>query len=70
SKRMLTTGLQQHAQQAPHITLFDEIEIGLEPHRIARLLKHLAADAAGQYFLTTHSPVALRELTVHDLHIV
>ena len=24
-----------------HITLFDEVEYGLEPHRIARLIKHI-----------------------------
>ena len=41
SKRMLTTGLQKQALRAPHITLFDEVEVGLEPHRIARLLQHL-----------------------------
>lgn len=70
SKRMLTTGLQKQALRAPHITLFDEVEVGLEPHRIARLLQHLKDDASGQYFLTTHSPVVLRELTVADLHIV
>ena len=70
SKRMLTTGLQKQALRAPHITLFDEVEVGLEPHRIARLLQHLKEDDTGQYFLTTHSPVVLRELTVADLHIV
>lgn len=70
SKRMLTTGLQRQAQESPHITLFDEVEMGLEPHRIARLLQHLKDDDTGQYFLTTHSPVVLRELTVDDLHIV
>lgn len=70
SKRMLTTGLQRQAQRTPHITLFDEVEAGLEPHRIARLLKHLSADTTGQYFLTTHSPVVLREFTVGELHIV
>lgn len=70
SRRMLTTGLQRQARPAPHITLFDEVEIGLEPHRIARLLQHLKEDATGQYFLTTHSPVVLRELTVADLNIV
>ena len=70
SKRMLTTGLQKQALRAPHITLFDEVEVGLEPHRIARLLQHLKKDETGQYFLTTHSPVVLRELTVADLHIV
>ena len=70
SKRMLTTGLQKKALQSPHVTLFDEVELGLEPHRIARLLKYLKDDNNGQYFLTTHSPVVLRELTVDDLHIV
>ena len=70
SKRMLTTGLQKQALHTPHITLFDEVEVGLEPHRIARLLQHLKHDNTGQYFLTTHSPVVLRELTVSDLHIV
>ena len=70
SKRMLTTGLQKQALTAPHITLFDEVESGLEPHRIARLMQHLKADKDGQYFLATHSPVVLRELTVADLHVV
>lgn len=70
SKRMVTTGMQKQAQLAPHITLFDEVEVGLEPHRIARLLKHLKDDTFGQYFLTTHSPVVLRELTIADLHVV
>lgn len=70
SKRMLTTGLQKQALCSPHITLFDEVEVGLEPHRIARLLQHLKDDETGQYFLTSHSPVVLRELTVDELHIV
>ena len=70
SKRMLTTGLQTQTLRAQHVTLFDEVELGLEPHRIARLIEHLKADTTGQYFLTTHSPVVLRELTVEDLHIV
>jgi AAA domain, putative AbiEii toxin, Type IV TA system len=41
SKRMLATGLQKQALRTGHITLFDEVEIGLEPHRIARLVEHL-----------------------------
>jgi len=70
SKRMLTTGLQKQVLHTPHITLFDEVEFGLEPHRIARLLQHLKDDDTGQYFLTTHSPVVLREFTVAHLHII
>ncbi len=70
SRRMLTFGIQQEGLSEPHITLIDEIEIGLEPHRISRLLKKLNEDGGGQYFITTHSPVVLRELTVEQLSIV
>jgi putative ATP-dependent endonuclease of OLD family len=70
SKRMLTTGLQKQGLEAPHITLCDEFEIGLEPHRIARLVQHLKQDVSGQYFATTHSPVVLREMTIDDIQVV
>ncbi len=70
SKRMLTSGLQKEAIEDSHITLIDEIEVGLEPFRISRLLKHLNADESGQYFITTHSPVVLRELSVENLFAV
>ena len=70
SRRMLLCGIQQMGLEEGHITLFDEVEFGLEPHRISRLIKHVRDDARGQYFLTTHSPVVLRELTVKELYIV
>lgn len=70
SKRVLIAGLRTQAMPTSHLTLFDEIETGLEPHRIARLLQHLGNDQGGQYILTTHSPVVLRELTVGELHVV
>lgn len=70
SRRMLLCGIQRMGLEEGHITLFDEVEFGLEPHRITRLLKHVREDQRGQYFLTTHSPAVLRELTVKDLHIV
>lgn len=70
SRRMLLCGIQKVGLDEGHITLFDEVEFGLEPHRISRLLKHVREDKRGQYFLTTHSPVVLRELTVNDLYIV
>lgn len=70
SRRMLLCGIQKENLDAQHITLFDELELGLEPHRIARLIKHIKDDATGQYFLTTHSPVVLCELTVDQLHVV
>lgn len=70
SRRMLLCGIQKVGLQEGHITLFDEVEFGLEPHRITRLIKHIREDERGQYFLTTHSPIVLRELTVKELHIV
>jgi putative ATP-dependent endonuclease of OLD family len=70
SRRMLLCGIQQVGLDEGHITLFDEVEIGLEPHRISRLIKHVREDKRGQYFLTTHSPVVLRELTISELYVV
>ena len=70
SRRMLLCGIQKVGLEEGHVTLFDEVESGLEPHRISRLLKHVREDKRGQYFLTTHSPVVLRELTVNELYIV
>ena len=70
SRRMLLCGIQRMGLEEGHITLFDEVEFGLEPHRITRLIKHVREDKRGQYFMTTHSPVVLRELTVKELHIV
>jgi putative ATP-dependent endonuclease of the OLD family len=70
SRRMLLCGIQKVGLEEGHLTLFDEVEFGLEPHRISRLLKHVREDKRGQYFLTTHSPVVLRELTVGELYIV
>lgn len=70
SRRMLLCGIQKMGLEDGHITLFDEVEFGLEPHRITRLIKHVREDRRGQYFLTTHSPTVLRELTVRELYVV
>ncbi len=66
SSRLLVTGLQRAAAAAAPIALVDEVEYGLEPHRLMRLLDSLGAKETSpplQAFLTTHSPVALRELS-------
>ena len=73
SMRLLIAGLQRAAAKNASIVLVDEVEHGLEPHRIMRLLDALGAkeaDPAQQVFMTTHSPVALRELSGHQLHIL
>lgn len=73
STRLLIAGLQRKAASGASIVLSDELEYGLEPHRIARFLGSLGAKetpAPLQAFLTTHSPVALRELNGAQLLVV
>jgi hypothetical protein len=81
SSRLIVSAL-QHNARGSHIALVDEIEHGLEPHRIARLLKYLlvppvdndlsvgAANINPQTFLTTHSEVVIRELRAENIHAV
>lgn len=73
STRLLIAGLQRRAAQGATIVLADELEYGLEPHRITRFLGSLGAKETRpplQAFLTTHSPVALRELSGAQLFVV
>jgi hypothetical protein len=73
STRLLVAGLQRRAAARSTVVLVDEIEHGLEPHRIIRFLGSLGAkenEAPLQVFATTHSPVALRELSGNQLFIV
>jgi hypothetical protein len=75
SGRLLVSAL-QHDAGPRHIALIDEIEHGLEPHRIGRLLRFLGAPRSAnepsqpQIFVTTHSPVVIRELTASDIFAV
>jgi hypothetical protein len=72
SSRLLVTGLQKHVGSST-VTIIDEVEHGLEPYRILRLLDELGAKSGKvdtQVFMTTHSPVVLRELKAGQLSIV
>ncbi|MFZ5492008.1 MAG: ATP-dependent nuclease [Pseudomonadota bacterium] len=72
STRLLIAGLQRKAAAQSSIILIDELEHGLEPHRIIRLLGSLGAKETPpplQVFMTTHSPVALRELSGSQLFV-
>ena len=73
STRLLVAGLQRRAAAHSTVVLVDEVEHGLEPHRIIRFLGSLGAKEAQaplQVFATTHSPVTLRELSGDQLFIV
>jgi hypothetical protein len=72
STRLLVAGLQRQAAKESSVLLVDELEHGLEPHRIIRLLGAIGAKekpAPIQAFVTTHSPVALRELSGDQLWV-
>ncbi|RCV86947.1 ATP-dependent nuclease [Billgrantia montanilacus] len=75
SSRLMVAGV-QNSGPTQNITLVDELELGLEPHRIMRLLRFLrsgfpqngdAPPIVHQTFLTTHSPVVVCELDVGEL---
>lgn len=73
STRLLIAGLQRCAASESSIILIDELEHGLEPHRIIRLLHALGAKEEAtplQVFVTTHSPVAVRELGAEQLFVL
>ncbi len=72
SSRLLVTGLQKSTGTSS-VTIIDEVEHGLEPYRILRLLDELGAksdNVSTQAFMTTHSPIVLRELKAGQLSIV
>jgi hypothetical protein len=73
STRLLIAGLQRKAAESSSVLLIDELEYGLEPHRIIRLLGSLGAKESSeplQVFMTTHSPTALKELSGGQLYIL
>jgi predicted ATPase len=73
SRRLLVMALQREVTAKTGIILLDEMEHGLEPHRIHRLVKLLGAKenpCEQQVFVTTHSPVALKEFSAEQLFVV
>jgi putative ATP-dependent endonuclease of the OLD family len=73
STRLLVAGLQGEVIDQSSIILVDEVEHGLEPHRLIRFIGSIGSKAANpplQAFVTTHSPVALRELSGDQLFVL
>lgn len=81
SRRLATTAI--HSLSVPHgaVVLIDEIEHGLEPHRVKHLVRSMrdsvasssedASDAAtaGQVVMSTHSPVVVQELDASEIQV-
>lgn len=71
TRRLTGAATQQLANGGSATLLVDEVEYGLEPHRLVHLLSHLRReDAFSQVFVTTHSPTALQHLEPDDLTMV
>lgn len=78
TRRLATLAIQRAAIDEGAIILVDEIEQGLEPHRILGAIVHLrqsqaaaaaASQPAGQIVMTTHSDVALSEISPESLYV-
>ena len=77
TKRLVALAIQRASISGGSVVLVDEIEHGLEPHRLLHLLQSLGemvesggTPVLGQVFMTTHSAEAVAELSADELHIV
>lgn len=73
SKRLLSTTIQLATAKEGGITLIDEIEQGLEPDRVKKLvnsIKTTAINTDSQIFITTHSNNVLTELGAENIFII
>ncbi|VWD09335.1 ATP-dependent nuclease [Burkholderia lata] len=71
SARLAVAALQSAESAGREFLLVDEIEYGLEPHRISLLVSHLRkrVETSGQVFLTTHSTSVLREVRFGEVFV-
>lgn len=83
TRRLVAMGLETFAVPEGAILLLDEVEHGLEPHRVRHLLRglQLCTDktkpgsqrllpGCGQVLMTTHSPIVAEELDASQLYVV
>lgn len=67
---LLSAALEITASSSGAILLIDEIETGLEPHRLRAFiaaLRNASTSGLGQIIFTTHSPVTIQELNIAEL---
>ncbi|MBM9433210.1 ATP-dependent nuclease [Flaviflexus equikiangi] len=66
TQRLISVAVESVKHSGAHVLLCDELEAGLEPFRTRHLVRHLQSGGQ-QVFMTTHSPVVIRELDVDCL---
>lgn len=71
SKKLAGLAIQQLAASGKSILILDEVEQGLEPHRLVQLIRYIQSDKTySQVFITTHSPVAVEQVSTDNLAVV
>ena len=73
TRRLTSLSIQDQAMDDGSIIAIDEVEHGLEPHRLAQVLHHLKKRTEGgglQVIMTTHSPVTVKALSAVDIFVV
>lgn len=70
SKRLMSVAIQMELAQKGGIALIDEIEQGLEPDRIATLVRLFKNISKGQIFITTHSMNVVLEAKANNLFVL
>lgn len=69
SRRLLGLAIQRQAVGTSVVALVDEVEAGLEPHRLRHVIRQLSK-SDHQALLVSHSPIAVAELGSRGLGIV
>ncbi len=73
TRRLACLAIQRRSVTEEGIILIDEVEHGLEPHRIRQLLKRICCTTEGtigQVILTTHCPTPIYALPIDSLRFV
>ncbi|MFG1892091.1 ATP-dependent endonuclease [Micromonospora sp. NPDC049051] len=73
TRRLTSIAAQEQAAIKGDILLIDEIEHGLDPHRLLHVLhriKQRSAGSRGQVIISTHSPLAVQAMAATDICVV
>ena len=73
TRRLISLAIQERAFNEGAILLIDEVEHGLEPHRLHHLLRYLkkrTITGTDQVLVTTHSAPAVEGLQAQDISVV
>lgn len=73
SKRLLSLSIQERAVAHGSLVVIDEVESGLDPHRLHNLVRHLRERVQSgemQVILTTHSPLVVESLAYDHICVV